>query len=184
MLSFKFDQNKAITSILYISSKLIKEDIKPDFHKIFKILYFAEQRHLAKYGRPIIGDHYIAMEHGPVASRLYDILKIVRGDSISQDTQGFSEVFNVTSHFVHPKKEPDMDEFSDSDLECIDDSISQNKSLGFVELKNKSHDEAYKKAAKDDRISFRRMAKAAGADAAMLAYIITVSDNNDKTVSK
>jgi len=67
MLKFKFDQEKAVSAILYISKRLIEAEgnIEPDFHKIFKILYFADQKHLANYGRPIIGDHYIAMEHGP-----------------------------------------------------------------------------------------------------------------------
>lgn len=182
-VSFSFNQSKAIASVLYIAKKLLNENIKPDFHKIFKILYFADEKHLAEYGRPIIGDHYIAMDHGPVPSKIYDILKIIRGDSISSDTQGFSEFIAVRGHFIFPKQEPDLDEFSESDLAFIDNSIVDNKGLDFGELKIKSHDAAYKKASKDDRISFRRMAKTAGADAAMLSYISTVSDN-DLTLSK
>lgn len=30
---------------------------------------------MRKYGRPVIGDIYIAMDNGPVPSRVYDIVK-------------------------------------------------------------------------------------------------------------
>ena len=50
-------------------------------HKLCKILYFADQRHLSLYGRSITGDTYIAMQYGPVPSNVDDILKAVRGDS-------------------------------------------------------------------------------------------------------
>jgi uncharacterized phage-associated protein len=180
MPSFTFDESKAIATILYISNHLINQQdkrINTDFHKIFKILYFADQKHLAKYGRPIVGDYYIAMNHGPVPSLIYDILKVVRGDSIFSDEKGYGAIFDVKGHYVYPKQEPDMDEFSESDIECINESMEENKALSFEILKNKSHDRAYCKATKDDKISISEMAKVAGADEGMLSYIRILSEN-------
>lgn len=179
MLKFKFDQEKAVSAILYISKRLIEAEgnIKPDFHKIFKILYFADQKHLADYGRPIIGDHYIAMEHGPVPSNIYDILKAVRGDSFFCDISDFDKYFDVRGHLVYPKQSPDVDVFSESDLECIDESIQENQYIDFQELKKKSHDKAYCKATEDDKISFQTMAEVAGADEEILAYMQSISEN-------
>lgn len=57
---FKYD--RAISSILYALKQL---GGRTDMHKLCKILYFADQRHLSLYGRSITGDRYIAMQYGP-----------------------------------------------------------------------------------------------------------------------
>ena len=179
MLYFKFDEEKAISAILYITKKLNehKDRIKPDFHKIFKILYFADQKHLVKYGRPIVGDHYVAMDHGPVPSKIYDILKTIRGDSVFEDSKGYGDFIDVKGRYAYPKQEPDMDSFSESDIECINESLEENQHLDFATLREKSHGNAHKRATKDDKISYRAMAKEAGADDAILAYMRTISEN-------
>lgn len=93
MLSFKFYKEKAIAALLYVTQTLIKNNKRPDFHKVFKIFYFADQMHLTKYGRPITGDHYIAMRNGPVPSRLYDMLKSLKCESLfsGEDYTSFFE---------------------------------------------------------------------------------------------
>jgi uncharacterized phage-associated protein len=45
-------------------------------------MYFADRKHLEKYGRFICGDSYVAMKHGPVPSEIYDILKAVISDTV------------------------------------------------------------------------------------------------------
>lgn len=73
-----FQYETTLNAILYVLQQL---GGKTDMHKLCKILYFADQRHLSKYGRSITGDTYIAMQYGPVPSNVDDILKAVRGDS-------------------------------------------------------------------------------------------------------
>jgi uncharacterized phage-associated protein len=179
MTNFKFNQDKAIAAVLFVALRLIERHGKngAHLHKIFKILYFADQKHLANFGRPIIGDFYIAMNHGGVPSRIYDMVKMVRGDSICQDTLGFNKFFEVSGHFLLPKQDPAMDEFSQSDLECLEKSIVENQDLNFEQLKEKSHDRAYNRANKDDKISFREMAKVLGADETVLEFIKFNSEN-------
>ena len=180
MLKFKFDEQKAISSLLYIAGKLISlkdRRAKPDLHKIFKVLYFADQKHLARYGRVIVGDYYIAMEHGPVPSNIYDIIKTVRGDSIYSDDRGYGDLLKVRDHCVYPKHEPDLGVLSESDIECLNESLQENQYLSFTELKDKSHDPAYCKATKDDKIPFRDMAILGGADEDMLSYIQITAEN-------
>ena len=180
MLKFKFDEQKAMSIVLYIAEKLISLNdrrAKPDLHKIFKVLYFADQKHLARYGRLIVGDFYIAMDHGPVPSNIYDMIKTIRGDSIYADDRRYGDSFKVRDHFVYPKHEPDLGVLSESDIECINEALQENQYLSFAELRDKSHDSAYCKATKDDKISFRAMAKIGGADNEMLSYIQTTSEN-------
>jgi hypothetical protein len=45
-------------------------------------------------------------------------------------------------------------------------------------LGNKAHDQAYNKALKDDKISFREMAKVLGADETILEFMKFNSEND------
>lgn len=87
-----FQTDAALNALLYALSKL---GGKSDMHKLCKILYFADQRHLSLYGRSITGDTYIAMQYGPVPSNVDDILKAVRGDSYPENTGCKARCFNV-----------------------------------------------------------------------------------------
>jgi uncharacterized phage-associated protein len=174
---FKFDFEKAINAVLYIT-KSIKN---PDFHKIFKILYFAEQKHISRYGRLIVGDQYYAMNNGPVPSRIYDIFKCIKGDSFYPDQDNLSKYFEIKDEFyIHPKADVNVEVFSETDIECLNESIEENKNLTFDQIKRKSHkDEAYKNANQlNDKISFYNMAKAGGAPESMLVYIKAIDENN------
>lgn len=48
-LRIEFNEMKMVNAVLYNVDKLKRKD----FHKIFKILYFADRDHLAKYGRSV-----------------------------------------------------------------------------------------------------------------------------------
>ena len=45
-----FNTDTSIQAILYIVNRI---EGKKDFHKIFKILYFADQMHLSKYAKAL-----------------------------------------------------------------------------------------------------------------------------------
>ncbi len=75
-----FKQGIAIQAILYILKKM---GGTCDIHKCHKILYFADNEHLSKYGRSITGDAYVRMDFGPVPTCIYDLFKAVRGDRIA-----------------------------------------------------------------------------------------------------
>jgi uncharacterized phage-associated protein len=72
----KFDIETAKAVMLYISRELGKADLI----RLFKMLYFAERNHLAKWGDLIVNDIYVAMKNGPVPSIIYDLFKGIRGD--------------------------------------------------------------------------------------------------------
>ncbi|RPH50057.1 MAG: DUF4065 domain-containing protein [Desulfobacteraceae bacterium] len=182
MVTFRFDEKKALSAILYISQKLIErhrvcKEAKPDMHRISKILYFADRKHLARFGRPIIGDHFVAMKDGPVPSKTYDLMKAIKGESPFCSADKFINYFEVKGFMVHPKKKPDLDDFSESDIECIKESLKENQDLTFGQLKAKSHDSAYNRASVNNRISFIAMAKAEGINEDMISYIETVAEN-------
>ena len=43
--------------------------------RLIKLLYIADRETMQQTGRPITGDRYAAMDHGPVLSGVYDMIK-------------------------------------------------------------------------------------------------------------
>jgi uncharacterized phage-associated protein len=134
-IQFKFNREKAIEAILYIASRL--DD--PSFHSIGKILYFADKTSLEMYGRFVLGDTYAAFKHGPLPSATYDLMKAAK--------QSNDLPFKVHNHYeVVPLREPNLNVFSDSDIDCLDRMIQHYGSYTFWEKSELSHDAAWAKA--------------------------------------
>ncbi|MEP7168118.1 MAG: Panacea domain-containing protein [Bacteroidota bacterium] len=175
MIRFQFNKDGAIAATLYVLNKLGRTD----FHKLFKILYFAEQKHLAQYGKPITGDDYIAMTAGPVPSTIYDILKAVKFQrEYPIDWREYHKFLNVEgNHFVVALQKAEQDFLSESQIAVLDESINDNKDLSFSQLKDKSHDLAWGNAESNFTISYSDLAECGGADNVMIAYLKIVSEN-------
>lgn len=166
MTDFRVDKEKAKAALLYVLVNVPNIDA----HRLYKILYFAEQQHLVKYGRPITGDAFIKMNYGPVPSYVRDKVeqKLDNDGSVSKD-----------GNIVIPADYPDLDEFSETDLECLDNSIEQYKDKNFTELVRSSHDAAWESASMSFRIDSLSIAKSANADEGILSYIAyKLEDNN------
>lgn len=176
MYSIKESIDLTVHLLLYILKQLGGTG---DFHKVFKIMYFADQKHLVKYGSPISHDKYIAMQNGPVPSMAYDILKALRGEGLLAPlSEQFSPFFNLQNSFtVQALSEPDLESFSQSEIEVINSAIEENNKLGFKKLTDKSHDYAWKRALKDFEIAIVDIAKAGGANTDMIKYINTHLEN-------
>lgn len=77
-LQFEFDPVKLGQALAFLAQGI------GDLTKLkaAKLLYFADKLHLVKYGRPITGDRYYCLDHGPVPSAslnaMNDLLTPVR----------------------------------------------------------------------------------------------------------
>jgi uncharacterized phage-associated protein len=166
MKEFSLHKEKAVNSLLFVINNLVKADT----HKTYKILYFADQKHLLKYGRPIFGDTYVKMKFGPVPSFIKNV--------VDENIEGLEEVVaKYHRYYVKSIEEPNLDYLSESDIECLEESIFENKDLSFETLTNKSHDYAYDKASWS--IDYIDMAKAGGADDNLLSYIYQQKINDN-----
>ena len=167
------NQEKISTTINALLLVLEKLGGKGDFHKLFKILYFADQKHLLRYGSLITDDNYIAMNNGPVPSMTYDILKALRGDGLLETYKSeFEKFFKLLSKYeVESLISPDLEELSDSERDCLFESISENKDLEFRKLTDKSHDSAWSNADGNCEMNIQDIAVAAGANQQLVDYI-------------
>jgi uncharacterized phage-associated protein len=134
-LKFDFKPEKAIEAVIYIAGKVPN----PTRLRVSKILYFADKTSLEQFGRFICGDTYCAMQHGPVPSNTYDLMK----EAPASGEWGFRTANNRD---VIPLREPDLDELSESDIICLDQALHMYGTVPVWKLIDDSHDEAWKRA--------------------------------------
>jgi uncharacterized phage-associated protein len=118
---------------------------------IGKVFFFADRAHLRDWGRTISGDRYVAMEHGPVPSTIYDLLKSTSGEPdeiadrlwevVKSERDGNKiRVFSL-------EKEPKCPALSSSDKDYLLKSLNKYGRKSFSEIKDISHkDPAYEAA--------------------------------------
>lgn len=171
-----FEQKSLLEAVLYI----LKRTGGIGYYQVFKILYFAEKNHLAKWGSSMIPDRFCALENGPVPTFLYDAL---RGHS-RRECPGLLELLKEgvrnggedASYILTARRDPDTDYLSKSETVELDRSISENMPLSFTELRDKSHDRAWSEAYYSGRPGRKYMdpvlmAEAADADKSTIAYL-------------
>ena len=137
---FPFNDTKTVEVLAFIASEW--RGISPFY--VSKVLFFAEKRHLNEYGRPIIGDTYIAMEEGPVPS-------VVR-DYINENFQSVSKpnalktALKIESGKYYRKlypgsRAPDLSKLSQTDIEELRRAINfcRNKSRIFQKSPTKKN---------------------------------------------
>ena len=168
------DRKKLTELVLFILDKTGGVD----FYHAFKILYFAEMKHLAKWGSGIVPDEFCALKYGPVPTQLYDAVKelnhprMILSEELSEVIQFAGE---DAPNVLLPKREANLKYLSKSEIEALEQSIEENESLTFGQLMRKSHDEAWEEANRRTNgtnvISPVSMARVLNADDAMLEYI-------------
>ena len=161
---------------LYVLNKLGKLSK----HHISKILYFADKFHIARYGRSLTGQRYIAMKNGPVPSQIYDFIKFVEGRSDGSFLGAYTQYIGdfigfIPTYFVFAKRSADIDFLSASAIKALDESISIYGNSSFGLRTDESHDSAWKDAwerpGKNKDMSLIEIAMSAGANSSMIDYI-------------
>ncbi len=116
--------------------------------KICKLLFFADKEHLLRYGRPITGDTYYKLEHGPIPSKGLNLLRGKVGATAAASVQ---EYFRVVGNTVKPKRQLDMSVFSNSDVKVLEDVKQRLGTLSASKLRRLSHDEPSWKNSNDNQ---------------------------------
>jgi uncharacterized phage-associated protein len=127
-----FDQQKAIEIILYIATRVSD----PAYLRVLKLMYLADKTSLEMYGQFVSTDSYVAMEHGPVPTKSYDLIKRAKRKEVDE--------FSIEHEYqICPLRNPDKDELSESDIIVLDEIIKQYGSLPLWDLRDKTHDAAW-----------------------------------------
>jgi uncharacterized phage-associated protein len=143
-LRFKLDVNKCIEGIQMLA--IAKPGITQYY--IGKIFFFADRAHLLDWGRPISGDRYVAMEHGPVPSTIRDLLKASDDepdevvDSLIKKVQLVQDGNRI--HVFSKENILYRRYLSVTDVDYLNSSLKEYGDKSFGEIRKESHrDEAY-----------------------------------------
>lgn len=156
MRQSNLSKDKLQNLILYIANALPE---RQNMYKVLKVIYFADKDHLFNYGRFVSGDDHVALQHGPVPSKAYNMVKNVKLLHSLNDDGLDGAAFTVRAdNTILPLAKPDLSLFSKSDLECLDKEIEICRPLSFKQLKKRSHDAAYEAAGENDFIPIESIA--------------------------
>lgn len=167
-LRSRFNAEKAVEVLLYVTKSV------PDMYHALKVVYFADKEHLTLYGRQLCGDSYVAMKLGPVPSGMYDLIKTARGDGCCFAHLRLPESLAVAldGKTILPKRPPNTDLLSESEMECLDSAVSEYGSLSFGKLKELSHrDAAYRAADRNDFMSLESIVESLPEGDILLAHL-------------
>jgi uncharacterized phage-associated protein len=151
-VTFAYDFDKALAALVYLASN--PEAVPAlDKYKAGKLLFLADKYHLVRYGRPILGDFYRALDYGPIPQRTMDALHALVDDSRRRtpETERLAKSLAVDHRFQYPRfaaaVTPNLEALSVSELRALDHVVTDFGKKTFDELKALTHEmPAYRKA--------------------------------------
>ena len=107
--------------------------------KAIKLMWLADRLHLRRYGRMITEDSYFALPLGPVPSAARDILE--ENPFLNDiELEYGQEYLKSTDKFTYSAlKLPDLNVFSQTDVETIQTVISKYNQFDHFQLSDMSH---------------------------------------------
>lgn len=111
--------------------------------KLMKLLYLADRECLIRFGDSMSGDNYVSMNHGPVLSRTYDLVKS-GGDY--DDSPWELWISGEANYEVSIKKvlsgvtDDDFDELSKADIKILDETFSKYGHLKRFRICDLTHE--------------------------------------------
>jgi len=96
-----------------------------NYLKLMKLLYLADRASMKRNGHPISGDRYVSMDHGPVLSQTFNLIK----GAVQFAEQGWNHwIADRADYDVSLKRKVHreaLDELSEADLEVLGDVYSK-----------------------------------------------------------
>lgn len=97
---------------------------------LMKLLYLVDREALLRFGRPVTGDRVVAMKHGPVLSRVYDLVSQKKQELPQSEWHQFIPRPNSYNYTVKFGGVPDISELSQAEVALIDEVFAR-----FCEMK-------------------------------------------------
>ena len=159
---FLRNDEKMLEMVIFIADLAGKQGV--DVYHFAKIFFYAEKRHLNKHRRPIVGDTYIKMVHGPAPSGALDL--VYRNDFtisarlIKEAVEALNVTKNAKGHtLIRARRRPNARYyFSESNQEAIRWAYKTHAKKSFIELKEENNQEpAWQEAILNDIMYYSDM---------------------------
>jgi len=171
MLSFALKPEKLASAIAFLV------ELRPGLTKkqICKLMYYADKEHLLRYGRPITGDTYFALEQGPIPTCGLDAMNGRGPASEALERYGKLDGWIFRAH-----RGADRKALSKTDISVLTEISDKLGRFPAWELERLSHTEpAWKSAPQNGPMDFERFFD--GRPDADLVKSVLVEDQEPET---
>src|SRR5437588_13071522 len=121
---------KALEVILWLAERQPGIDV----YRLVKSIFYGDKYHVARFGRPIIGDVYRAAWFGPLPQVVYGLLRHEPMEILALGNSG-PLPFRVDDAFrVYSARGPHLDRVSPSDLEALAHGLHEVAGESVAEL--------------------------------------------------
>ncbi|TWH01417.1 uncharacterized protein DUF4065 [Ochrobactrum sp. J50] len=134
-IRFKFSPEKAKEALHW----MVARQPGIDLHAALKAFYFADKAHLNRYFRPIFGATYRAMKFGPVPLEVYEMAKSEALWLAETGEERFPWRLDGYRLILEGNDQPDMDVFSETDVECLEEGFEQSIRMNFTDRTAATH---------------------------------------------
>lgn len=131
-MNFRFDFTRTVQAAGVLLE--FEKTRRMSYLRLLKLLYVADRELLAERGRTITGDRVVAMEHGPVLSKLLDLIKGVRPESGEWD-----RFIHREDYSVQLASEPGRGKLSRQEVQKLQDVSERYRNLSDWQLVRELH---------------------------------------------
>jgi uncharacterized phage-associated protein len=132
----KFNYNPLKT--VQAAALFLKLNKQPmEYMKLIKLLYLADRFSLKMMDDTITGDSYVSMDHGPVLSKLYDLIS--HGPIYDKDNPWFKYISSPQNYCVSLNADPGNDELCEDEEKIIEGVYKTFGQINVWELSKLTH---------------------------------------------
>lgn len=135
-IRFAFNEHKAAQ----LAALLIhRSGGEMNYLALMKLLYLVDREALIRFGKPITGDRVVAMKHGPVLSRVYDLVSQKKQELPASEWHKFIPRPARYLYTVGFSGVPETTALSEAEIALIDEVFAQHRKKSEWELVEFTH---------------------------------------------
>ena len=121
-----------------------------------KVQYFADKRHLARYGRTLYGETHVAMPYGPVPQAAFNASRALAEDELITEfpLDVVRTALRREGEQLVALRDADMALLGAEERESLEWAIRYVQDMNFEQLRTASHDAAWQKTAANAPIAW------------------------------
>jgi len=113
-MEFNYDPLKTVQA----AALFLKLNRQPmEYMKLIKLLYIADRMALDRMDDTITGDNYVSMDHGPVLSKVYNLIS--HGPVYDKDNPWFKYISHPRKYCVELCADPGNDELCEEEEKLL-----------------------------------------------------------------
>ena len=117
-----FNERKVAQMAAYL---LNRAKGRMNYLKLIKLLYLADRESMKRHGHPISGDRYVSMDHGPVLSQTFNLIKGAVQFAEGGWNHWIADNADYAVSLRRKASRETLDELSDADVEVLSNVYSK-----------------------------------------------------------